>query len=281
MAQSFFDDAEVPDHPDESDGASLSLGTRIRPNVDGTCTRIGWRFPNTTPSASVQVVGGLFRNSDSLLLGSKPFPLLSTPGQKNWVDLDTPIPLVAGVEYTAAVWSPDRYSASNGYLGADITRGDLTAVSNGGRFNEPAASLDFPVSSSAQSTYFVDFWFVPAGGTSPFTKDVAVSWRVLNPLTKDVAVNWRVLNGFTKDVLTSWRVLNGFSKDVSVAWNVLPASWVRDYAVAWRVLNAFSKDVSVRWRVLSNLAVPADITVNLAPQRVTARLEEDVTWDGR
>jgi hypothetical protein len=93
----------------------------------------------------------------------------------------------------------------------------------------------------------------PSGGTTPFTKDLVLNWRVLNDITKDVVLNWRVLNALTKDVVLNWRVLNSLVKDVVLNWRVL-GSITKDLDIRWRVLNSFTKDTVLNWRVLNTIS---------------------------
>jgi hypothetical protein len=92
---------------------------------------------------------------------------------------------------------------------------------------------------------------VAPSSTTPFQKDVSLTWNVLNTFTKDVPMTWHVLNIFTKDVVMTWRVLNAFVKDTSLTWNVLNA-FAKDTALAWNLLNTFARDQDLSWRVLSN-----------------------------
>lgn len=176
MTQTFYDDAEVPAIPTAEDGVSLTLATRIVPAVDGNVTHGRWRFPNTPTSASIPVVWGIYRNSDSALLASKAFPLDVPQAGWSQVLLDAPVPMLAGVEYSWCVWTPDRYVATSGYLASDITRGDLTALSQGGRFGgEGQPSITFPNNSFGSASYFPDGVFVPAGGSTPISVSEAGS----------------------------------------------------------------------------------------------------------
>lgn len=172
MSQTIFG-AAVPALPDLSDGVDIALGTRFTPAVNGTVSYGRWRFPDTIPHASTQVVFGLYLVSGPTLLASASFPLAATLGAWNQVALTTPVPVTAGTTYAAVVWSPNRYVATSAYP-FPVTSGDLTAVTANGWFTTAAGALAFPTTQYT-SGYFADVVFDPAApSTWSYGYDVRV-----------------------------------------------------------------------------------------------------------
>lgn len=174
MAQTIFG-TEVPANLNNNDGDSYSLGTRFRPSVNGQATHGEWYFPTTTPSAPVQM--GIYRDSDQVLLRSATFPG-GESGGRSQVAFVPPVDLVATIDYTVVVWTPDRYVSTGGYFGTDKTVGDLYCPVTAGRFLV-SPILAFPDQSFGNANYWPDLVFVPEGddpaeGSAALTLDLAV-----------------------------------------------------------------------------------------------------------
>lgn len=165
MAQNLFGSA-TPSGGDEADGTDYTLGTRFAPAVDGTVTHGRWRFPATIPHATTPVQVGLYRVSDTTLLGSASFPLGATLGAWNEVAFGSPLAVVAGVTYAVAIWTPLRYVATPTY-GWPVTSGDLTAGTSNGWLTVSPGALVFPSTISGNTaSYFADVVFEPAPASS-------------------------------------------------------------------------------------------------------------------
>lgn len=162
--QTFHDDSEVPAGTDFDDSSALDLGLRFSLGVDGTITHGRWRAAD---HLSGTPRWGLYRQSDQALLGWQDFPTY-TIGAWNTIALTTPIPVLAGVPYQVVIWTPNRYVATGGYLVSSITRGDITAEAQGGRF-AVQPGLDYPNNSFNNGCYFVDFVLDTGGGPSGTT----------------------------------------------------------------------------------------------------------------
>lgn len=163
MTETLFGDT-APATTDAADGATnYALGTRWTPAVDGTVTHGRWRFPNTVPSATAPVQIGVYRVSDGVLLGSVSFPLAVVLGAWNEVTFPSPIPVVAGVAYAVAIWTPQRYVYTPTYPWP-ATSANLTAGAANGWLRSAPDALAFPdVQSSNSANYFADVVFEPAG----------------------------------------------------------------------------------------------------------------------
>lgn len=164
MAETIYGDGETPASGDVADGVAYSLGTRFTPSVAGTATHARWFFPATAPDTgapggAASVVGGVFRNSDSLLLGSVTF---GTPVLNAWNEAAyaSPVPLEAGVAYTAVIWTPNRYVFRGSYVWPVVTASLTTDAVSAGRFAS-SASITFPGGGFANQTYYADLRFEP------------------------------------------------------------------------------------------------------------------------
>jgi hypothetical protein len=269
--------SQVPASTDNSDGApGITFAVTLRFAQAGTVTAVRF-YSTTTVSGTYTGAAWQVTASDAgfggngTLLASKVKPTAPTGGAWNTITFDTPVSVVPGVLYRFAVHSSaGRYVATLNFFTGALTNGDITAPADHsdpvalgelwqGTFTINAA-LDYPRQTGSSANYFVDVDYAPTSSTTPFTKDLAVSWRVLNAFSKDVAVNWRVLNSWTKDLAASWRVLNAFTKDVALVWSVAGLTgWSKDIDLQWRVLNGFSRDVVVPWRVLNGWTKDAEL----------------------
>lgn len=178
MAESFHSDSEVPaGGTDFDDSVALDLGLRFSVLTAGTITHARFRAAD---HLSGTPRWGLYRQSDQSLLGWQDITSY-TIGVWNTIALVTPIPIVTTEAYQAVLWTPNRYVAENGYLVSAITRGNIVAEAQGGRF-AVQPGLDYPNNSFSNSCYFIDFVFQAAGGPSGTTPDgLAVPTAVGTP----------------------------------------------------------------------------------------------------
>jgi hypothetical protein len=164
MTENLFGNA-VPGTGDAADGTTnYGLGTKFTPQVDGNATHGRWRFPATIPHAVNRVQYGIYRVSDTTLMGTMvEFPLLSTLGAWNEVALAAPIALSAGVPYMAVVWTPLRYVATGGYSWPFTNAGgNLVAHTDNGWLTANPGALAFPsTESGSNASFFVDLVFEP------------------------------------------------------------------------------------------------------------------------
>jgi Domain of unknown function (DUF4082) len=163
VGESFHTDTEVPAGTNFNDSAALSMGLYFTVGVDGTVTHARWRAAD---SVTGTVKWGLYRLSDSLLLGSQSFTTY-TQGAWNTVALNTPIAITAATRYAAVYWSQTSYVATSAYFTTAITRGSITAEASGGRFVEPSADITLPTNSFNNGCYFVDLVFSSGSAVTP------------------------------------------------------------------------------------------------------------------
>lgn len=250
MAQTLYG-SDVPAAPDNSDGVSYAMGTRFTPNVNGSATHGRWYFPANPPGDGVSsdpVRVGIYRNSDEVLLGATEFPLSATLNSWNQVAFTTPISLESGVEYTVVIWTYRRYVATGAYFANPRTVGDITMPATAGRFGESPLGLAYPNGSFNNGAYFADLVFVPAGSTTPFTRDYSSTWRITNAFAQDYSSSWRITNSFNRDYSSTWRVSNAFTRDYASSWGIRNA-FTRDYASIWNVSGGFTRDYTSSWNI--------------------------------
>lgn len=173
---------EVPGVSDANQPGGLTTGVVVESAVPGSV--IGWRMRHPDTAMSGTPVAGLYTitgESTGALQVSKNFTELAL---SDWcttllydplgVAADSSHHVDADDQFVAALWSPDRYVATNGLHSTDIARGDLTAPASGspysnGRYNL-GGSIAFPDSSFEASGYLIDVLFVPdpdADGPTP------------------------------------------------------------------------------------------------------------------
>lgn len=159
MIETLFGADEVPVLGDESDGATINLGTLFRSSVPGDVAGGRWFAPRTrtgvTPHLALyrydsEQSGTVLAEMDIVdyLLGS--WNTFLFPG---WVQVE------AGALYVLSVWT-DRYTATPGKFAADVVSGNLTgpadvAGQRNGRYEYRAAPA-YPTNSFGAAGYLVD-----------------------------------------------------------------------------------------------------------------------------
>jgi len=176
---------------------------------------------------------------------------LASSNLSAWNSVTTSPSLAAGTY--DLIWSTTRYKAVGGFFsGGSVTRNGITGVT--GRFNP---TLDAAPNNNSPAGFVVELDWV-SSGTTPFTKDVAIQWRVLNTFTKDTSIVWQVSGiAFTKDVALQWRVLNTFTKDTSIVWGVR-AVFIKDYVLKWNVLSVIGGVNFYMWDGTQEIALALD-----------------------
>lgn len=218
----------------------------------GTWTVLGWEVTNNDVGA-----GGT-----GTLVASQAFSGTPTANAWNKVTLSSPVSIPADYNrrWRFGVHNPQYYWAQNSFFDThDETNAPITAYRDNdttstlgaiyqGTFAIGSSTTTYPAQTGSKANYAIDVTFVASGGTTPFTRDYASTWRVFNAITRDYASTWRVLNSLTRDYASSWRVLNALTTDYTSSWRVFN-SFLGDYASTWRVLNSWTSDYSSTWRV--------------------------------
>lgn len=189
MAESIFT-VQTPAIPVDSDGTTLTLGTRFTAAVAGTITAIRWFFPTTLPTGTVQ--GRLYlwtSDTTGTLLGSADFV---APTAGTWNTTAVSIPILAGQRYVTAVRTPDRYVATAGlFNGVDIVNGNLSALRDDAATPDHNGKLlvgdGYPSASFGPGNgYFVDVVFEAASGTVTGAVDQAHETDTAFPVAASV-----------------------------------------------------------------------------------------------
>jgi uncharacterized protein DUF4082 len=306
---------QTPTGTDNSDGSpGITMGTTFYTDVDGFV--YGGRFYATATvsgnyTAALWLITGTGGDPDpsgGTLIASKTVTSAGiTAGAWNNITFDSPVAITANTAYRIGIFSDaGRYvNTPNFFTTSGVVNGNLHALEDSatyfggigvirqGTFTVNAA-LAYPTSSFNANSYFSDLLFSTSGGTTPWTKDQAESYRVLNAWTKNAAESYRVLGTFSKNVAESYRVLSAWSLDKAEAYRVYGAFSV-DKSDSWRVLNGFVvdkadswniawyRDITDRWRIgdvaprtvnATAYLGPTRIIANLGPVVVTAKLDE-------
>lgn len=158
--------SQTPVNGNAADGSSsYSMGTYFTPAVNGVVSAIRWYFPTSAQPGGAAVKANLFRNSDQAKLGGADasFANPGTPGAWNQVALTTPVAVVAGTLYCAAIRTPNRYVNTTPFAWP-ISNGDLSTSTLAGRFVDGASgNVDFPTTNFNSGCYFVDVVFTADG----------------------------------------------------------------------------------------------------------------------
>lgn len=245
--------ATTPVTANTNDGTRYTLGTNFQVSTGTNLLKIRWYAPSSSPGAALLPIKWQLWNVDtSSLVTNGTFGTLTLGA---WNEVSPGVALTAGVNYCVSIVT-DQYTATTHYFDSSITHGIITAPVAAGKFfdiGNSSTTAVLPTGSFNNGGYFVDAE-VGTSGTTPFTRDYASTWRVLNGVTRDYASTWRVTNTLTADYASTWRVLNAFAaRDFASTWRVLN-TFTADYASTWRVLNAFTaRDFASTWRVLNAL----------------------------
>lgn len=128
---------QTPAVTDASDGTpGITTATTVRFAQSGTVT--GIRFYATTTVGGTytgqlyQVTASDVPTPAGTLLADKTAGVAPTGGTWNTITFDTPVSVVSGTLYRAALFSgAGRYVATAAFFGADVVNGDITADANG------------------------------------------------------------------------------------------------------------------------------------------------------
>lgn len=175
MADSIFT-TQVPVIADANDATAYTLGTKWSANVAGEITHGRWYFPGTAPSGPVDWV--LYDDVSQAELGRATFTS-TAPGWQT-VALATPVSYpTPGVEWIAAVETPDRYVATVNFFttSGNVVSGALTAPADAHNGRLGVGSV-YPAGTFNDSCYFADLVFAPAGTPHQGAADIGVDLAI-------------------------------------------------------------------------------------------------------
>ncbi|MDM4722755.1 DUF4082 domain-containing protein [Micromonospora sp. WMMA1363] len=102
-----------PALPDlEDPGQDYTLAVDFATNLSLPCVGVQWRVPDTAPTGTC--TAALWRVSDQVLLASKTFTV-GVGGALLTVSFDAAVTVVAGTNYRAGVYTPNRYVATTNF----------------------------------------------------------------------------------------------------------------------------------------------------------------------
>ncbi|TFV84072.1 DUF4082 domain-containing protein [Microbacterium sp. dk485] len=152
-----FPEDTTPQNPVDPDRASVELGLRFTPRVDGTVA--GIRFFRTPANAGPHV--GTLWSGTGEVLARVSFPDSSTTGWHT-AEISPAIAVTAGTPYVVSYLAPSgRYAADeHGFdVGSDT---DVLDIPRGAGVFAYGAGV-FPTENHRNSNYYVDVSFVPGG----------------------------------------------------------------------------------------------------------------------
>lgn len=164
MAESFFA-AEAPVNTNNNDGTSYTLGLRFTPQVDGQVTHLAAFIASLAPDGDVTFL--LYRNSDQQVLASEARSPALAAGDWLMAELAAPVDVLAGVAYTAAYFTSNRYVSTGAYpWPVSSSAGNLISADPGGYFNGSFTPA-YPDAQFGGGNYFADLVFEPADESGP------------------------------------------------------------------------------------------------------------------
>jgi Domain of unknown function (DUF4082)/Bacterial Ig-like domain/Purple acid Phosphatase, N-terminal domain/Bacterial Ig domain len=190
---SVFPTSATPAVVDSADGASIELGMRFVPEVNGSVT--GIRFYKA-PANTGTHTGSLW-SATGTLLATGTFTGETASGWQT-LTFSSPVAVTAGTTYVASYHAPNgHYSYSGAYFTADMVADPLIAPAAGNGAYRYGGG--FPSNSYNSANYWVDVSFTHGGSsdaTAPSISDVSaseaassatVTWTTNEPSTSVVA----------------------------------------------------------------------------------------------
>ena len=156
---------ETPVQQNLADGQPYTLGTRFAASVAGQVTGIRWWLPTGAQAGGSQLRFLLY-NAAQAIVADRSFASPVT-GLGAWAEFlfTTPVTLAVGQQYTAAVFTPNRYVRTDNYVWPK-TVGGLTTPAPAGYY-DPSGSLAFPAQTFSNVNFFVDPIFEPSPTSAP------------------------------------------------------------------------------------------------------------------
>ncbi|MBD7958546.1 DUF4082 domain-containing protein [Microbacterium sp. Sa4CUA7] len=146
---------------EDIDAASVELGMRFSPKVDGAITAI--RFFKTPGNSGLH--RGTLWDADGRALARVTFPETSTQGWQ-LARLDSPVAVTAGDEYVVSYLAPrGRYVSEERFFDRGIDGLYLSVPATAGVY--AYGSGGFPTDDYENSNYYVDVVFTPEPTTTP------------------------------------------------------------------------------------------------------------------
>ncbi|MBC7947532.1 MAG: DUF4082 domain-containing protein [Chitinophagaceae bacterium] len=240
---SVFSPAATPFAPQNDDGPSIEVGTKIRSSSTGFIR--GIRFYNGLANPGGRYTGKLWNGTT--LLASANFTGLSGIGWKE-VLFTSPVQIAANTTYIASVYSEDgNYAVTDGYFTNAATNGPLTAPRDGdfGPNGLYRVGEGVPNQFYQQSNYWVDVVF--ASNTNTFN---------LTSITDDngcsVTGALQTLNVLSVDCSTLPVTLLNFS--ASPGASKVTLRWTTSSEVNNRGFDVQRSDDGVNWTTIGFVA---------------------------
>lgn len=137
----FFNLTVPPNYSNNGDNGTVNLGVQFTTKVNGTITAVMFFANTTAPRHQICVLYAAVGGAE---LARATFPNETESSAEKWLTctFDSPVPVIAGQDYVANVWT-NRYEYSSPWFRGDITSGDLVirGSSTNGRFTNSATPM--------------------------------------------------------------------------------------------------------------------------------------------
>lgn len=172
---------------DPEDGsAARTLGTVVRPKIDGYISHIAWQ--KSVNDGATEHIGVLYAIDGTELARSD--SLIGVGGEWNLAELPTPVTVLANTQYLVGLWS--NANSAIGYsqsVVTDVGDGDIEAVAwnnatgGNGRYSESnIGEPSFPENAFNEYSWKIDCIFVPASGDITYVTIRCIDANTLDPI---------------------------------------------------------------------------------------------------
>lgn len=163
MVERFFTVADLPPGDPNlwAENSDRNFGWTASFAVAGTVLGLSIYGPTTSPPTPRAKI---FKESDQSLLAFKDYSSPLTPSSWNDILFNSGVSVVPATNYVISFWmqGANNYAHTLNFLSGDVTRGNITALANKGRFLSSSNQDAFPTTLYS-GIFFVDVIFQPAG----------------------------------------------------------------------------------------------------------------------
>lgn len=240
----------APALTDANDGTqAYNMGVEFTVSTTQSCTGVRWRVPDTvaTPPGGTHAVA-IWDSTNNVRKAYKEFVPVPGGDQDILFDAAASLPSTAG--YVASVYTIHYVFRSADPTGVNTPSGSATAGKGRLRTDNGGAAGSLIPDQQFSSIYYVSP-LISTGSTTPFTKDISETYRILNAWTKNTAETYRVLNAWVRNTVEAYRILNAWQLDKTELYTILGLTgFVKDQVESYRILNAFTVDRAEAYRIL-------------------------------
>lgn len=184
---SLWNDSYVPQITGDSDAASVELGVKFTPTVDGVVT--GVRFYKNPANLGTHT--GSLWSATGTRMATGTFAAESTQGWQT-LTFAAPVSVTAGTTYVASYLAPQgRYAVDPGLLASEYVFSPLKTITNGGLYLYGTGG--FPKNSSSASYVVTPVFTVPPGVKPVVTRTNPIDGETNVRVDRTVTVSFSTL----------------------------------------------------------------------------------------